>query len=949
MCAGRDAQILAGIVHAAPVLVGERSAQAAPVLSLNPSLEEAMHRQAPTHVHSAPGKHPPAAGPAPRPIARRLQPALTRAVLAIVALASAALAASPASAQAANTYFVAPHGSDTVACAANSAGSPFKTIQRAIVCAANGDTVSLAPSGKTPYPGIGTVADSITVEAQAGANARDVEIAASSADLGVRPGASVTVSGVTLTCVGGECKETVKEATVGSPVVVNAGTLTLSADTITDDVNAHTAAIENIPLEDSSTPATLNVLDSTVSGNGGGAFGGGIASRELEREGIRSSGALSVNVVNSTIAENDAAGKGAGLALEKPTTASIVGSTITANVASNGGGVFVESGARATIANTIIAGNKTGKGGTQPDCDSSLTDEQPSLQDGPGGHNLIGDADGCLGPVSGIDGDQLDFAGAGLLTLADNGGPTDTVALQAGSPAIGGGDPATCEDAPIADLDQRGEPRHTSTRGCDIGAYDTGGAGGAVHATYYVAPSGAGAGGACSANSKSMPFATIQEALACAVDGDVVKLAPSGSTPYPGIGAVAANVTIEAGSGASARNVEIDDARAQLEVEPEVNATVAGATLTCTGEVCLHTVREVIQTAPTVRNEGTLTLSADTVSGNLGDATGAIENLPPEGSSTPATLNLTDSTVSGNQGGTTGGAILSRESTLSTGALAVNVINSTIADNASTDRGGGVALQRPTNASIVNSTITANSTHIVGGGLDVEEGATALLENTIIAGNSGGANQTEPDCVGGSHVLDGPGGHNLIGVGSGCESLLNGVDGDHVGTAGSPLEATLGPLGYDGGTTPTAPPLPGSPAIGAGDAITCETVPVAGVDQRGQPRNAPARNACDVGADDTGGNAETTISSISPSSVVQGAKKATLTIAGSGFLAPAKVTVSAPAKDIKAKVTGVTASALALTLKVAASTPVGAYEVTVENGNGASVSCSACLSVTAAG
>ncbi len=224
-------------------------------------------------------------------------------------------------------------------------------------------------------------------------------------------------------------------------------------------------------------------------------------------------------------------------------------------------------------------------------------------------------------------------------------------------------------------------------------------------------------------------------------------------------------------------------------------------------------------------------------SGNLGDATGAIENLPPEGSSTPATLNVIDSTVAGNQGGTTGGGILSRESTLSTGALAVNVINSTIADNVSTDRGGGLALQKPTNASIVNSTITANSTHIVGGGLDVEEGATALLQNTIIAGNSGGANQTQPDCAGGPRrrCSTAPAAHNLIGVGSGCGGLVNGVDGDqrrHDRRARS--TRCSGSLGYDGGTTRTAPPLPASPAIGAGDATICETAPVA------RPRSARA-------------------------------------------------------------------------------------------------------------
>ncbi|HEY1918443.1 MAG TPA: choice-of-anchor Q domain-containing protein [Streptosporangiaceae bacterium] len=47
--------------------------------------------------------------------------------------------------------------------------------------------------------------------------------------------------------------------------------------------------------------------------------------------------------------------------------------------------------------------------------------------------------------------------------LADNGGPTKTIALLPGSPAIGTGGkcPAT---------DQRGDPRSRKT-GCDIGAF----------------------------------------------------------------------------------------------------------------------------------------------------------------------------------------------------------------------------------------------------------------------------------------------------------------------------------------------------------------------------------------------------------------------------------------------------------------------------------------------
>lgn len=48
---------------------------------------------------------------------------------------------------------------------------------------------------------------------------------------------------------------------------------------------------------------------------------------------------------------------------------------------------------------------------------------------------------------------------------------------------------------------------------------------------------------ACSANAAAAPFATIQRALSCAGDGDIISLASSGSKPYPGIGTVSANVT----------------------------------------------------------------------------------------------------------------------------------------------------------------------------------------------------------------------------------------------------------------------------------------------------------------------------------------------------------------------------------------------------------------------
>jgi hypothetical protein len=71
-------------------------------------------------------------------------------------------------------------------------------------------------------------------------------------------------------------------------------------------------------------------------------------------------------------------------------------------------------------------------------------------------------------------------------------------------------------------------------------------------------------------------------------------------------------------------------------------------------------------------------------------------------------------------------------------------------------------------------------------------------------------------------------------------SLINGEDGNLVGTTVAPLNALLGALGYYGGPTPTLPPLPGSPALNAAAATAFTT------DQRGFPRLiAPAP---DIGA-----------------------------------------------------------------------------------------------------
>ena len=109
------------------------------------------------------------------------------------------------------------------------------------------------------------------------------------------------------------------------------------------------------------------------------------------------------------------------------------------------------------VKNSIVAGN------TGANCSGSPTSLGYNLEDtNTCGFNQTADqnnTDPQIGP------------------LADNGGPTQTHALLAGSPAIDAGDDTVCV-APNNDTDQRGESRPVDYEGdavgpfCDIGAFE---------------------------------------------------------------------------------------------------------------------------------------------------------------------------------------------------------------------------------------------------------------------------------------------------------------------------------------------------------------------------------------------------------------------------------------------------------------------------------------------
>ncbi len=181
--------------------------------------------------------------------------------------------------------------------------------------------------------------------------------------------------------------------------------------------------------------------------------------------------------VNTTISSNstNAAGTergGGGLYLANNTGAPAAAVTLaSATVADNsaaagfGGGIFTRA-PDVRMKNSIVAMNSAGTGA---DCALGTDGAYLSL-----GYNL-GSAPGTCS-LSGT-GDQVVAASAiGLLPLADNGGPTQTRALENTSPAIGGGNPAGCtnETGGALTTDQRGSARPgPAASNCDIGAFES--------------------------------------------------------------------------------------------------------------------------------------------------------------------------------------------------------------------------------------------------------------------------------------------------------------------------------------------------------------------------------------------------------------------------------------------------------------------------------------------
>jgi hypothetical protein len=251
-----------------------------------------------------------------------------------------------------------------------------------------------------------------------------------------------------------------------------------------------------------------------------------------------------------------------------------------------------------------------------------------------------------------------------------------------------------------------------------------------------------------------------------------------------------------------------------------------------------------------VYNDGNLTLTGSTVSGNTVTAGSVIGGGIYQFS---GNMVIEGSTISGNSvtgfGYSSGGGIMLQ-------CCLATIKNSTISGNSAYVDGGGLLVSRDVdldplvlnNVTITDNTADANADGLGGGGGLAVYGTSSQLiaiQNSIIAGNQA-ISFGNDDCTSFEGGIISRG-YNLVGIEDGCYWTV--ATGDILGSETVPIDPLLSALADHGGNNMTHALLEGSPAIDAGNPQlpgsgfnTCEVM-----DQRGLPRLHQSV-ACDMGA-----------------------------------------------------------------------------------------------------
>ncbi len=571
------------------------------------------------------------------------------------------------------------------------------------------------------------VAEAITGPGSANVTIQGGGTSSNFSDLTVARGTTASLANLTVT--GGNATGA---AGVLAGGLYNQGNVTLANMTFRGNVGYTGGAVRN--------DGTLTVNGSTFSGNtasfgGAGLFNAGsmtvtgstIANNVTSNVGggFYNGGGGTLALTSSTISGNSAINGGGIESINSGTVLNLVNTTIAYNSASNQGGGIDNQGLPANLFNTIVAANTRTGSTAASDISGSVN---PGTATSGSRNNLIGTG-GAGGLTNGSAGNLVGVASPKLGTLGNYGGPTQTIPLLPGSPALdaGGIDRYTnvTTDQRGAQLGPNGLDAGTQL---DIGAYED--------TSSYVVTSQA----------DSLAVGTLRSAIGWAnlnsnprttTDPNTVRLNALGTiTLDPSLGSLALSGSKVAesivGSGASALTVQGGGAASNF----SIFAINAGTTASLTG-LTISGGRAV--NGGGINNAGNLTLSNSILSGNSVSLNGG--GLYNATTSTAAVSSTTfqnnsavepDPIISGNTTTypprTSGGGIYNA----SNNATSVN--NSTFTGN-SADFGGGI--DNDSNASIMvgNSTFTGNSADY-GGGIENYGTGTLTINSSTFTHNS---------------------------------------------------------------------------------------------------------------------------------------------------------------------------------------------------------------------
>lgn len=380
------------------------------------------------------------------------------------------LAAVPTATASSKWYVDGVHGSDNNNC--KSRQQACKTISNALSLTLPGDSIFVAPATyhetlfiyfNLEIIGSGaktTIVDGGGVNSQVVVVGSEPKVPVTLSEMTFRNGAGQEDGGGIYNCFG--TLTVIDSIITGNRITSGHGTFGYGAGIC--NCPSSTLTLINTTISNNSAliggaicnGGTLTIIDSAFSGN---------VARQHEGGAIANYGTLTItnstfsgNIARPSLLGSLAGGILNGGLFQSMGTLTINNSTLSGNVArgGKGGGIFNVKGSTVVLQNSIVASNTGGN------CRGTLTSH---------GYNLSSDGT-CDFDRAG----DLNDTDPKLGTLGNHGGPTRTIPLLSGSPAIDSGNPngGTDSKGHLLKTDQRGKPRpdKEDTGGCDRGAYE---------------------------------------------------------------------------------------------------------------------------------------------------------------------------------------------------------------------------------------------------------------------------------------------------------------------------------------------------------------------------------------------------------------------------------------------------------------------------------------------